>query len=434
MLFLVHTDTKAVVPLTPENCSGWCGEFTVGRLNCSLNLVEDRSVSRSHAILNIIDGKKVILKDANSRYGTFVNSKQLQTGFPTELKLDDIVRFGVPSTSTANSSNVSIVKCEYCLTDDLKPFSEKRFFVYGFEVDEEWMFASLCVQEALPATHLILRLEKLEEADMTDILKLCAGTGKQVLSGLPTSLDNLAGKLMQKLPFRFEQMPVLNASDEEAEELSVGTISSSKRFISISNLFKACFGLEPLDPKPPEAAASITLMCEREAEDKKGFIYPKPSAGFLSKPIINQLPNSIQDRKDAGNTSSMVRIGLKKGFKKRARGFPICIVSTPDMSKAERSPTNKENMQKKILPAGLVQLTKYNNNDGMGGKDEWLVGESIKTVEVKKRATRPEQASSRKLSNATNSPGRKDGFTEPKQPPGSRFKSSFFKNLIKEKQ
>lgn len=64
--------------------------FFIGR-SASNNLVlDDRSISRKHAVLNFLEGK-FILSDLNSFKGTYVNSQKISE---TELKNWDRVRFG----------------------------------------------------------------------------------------------------------------------------------------------------------------------------------------------------------------------------------------------------------------------------------------------------------------------------------------------------
>ena len=70
--------------------------YTVGRLDCSLLLPEDRSVSRRHAYLTQSPlGKTLLLIDADSKFGTFLNTKEIVKNQGVEVRNGDVVRFGV---------------------------------------------------------------------------------------------------------------------------------------------------------------------------------------------------------------------------------------------------------------------------------------------------------------------------------------------------
>ncbi|MEX2031648.1 MAG: FHA domain-containing protein, partial [Dehalococcoidia bacterium] len=67
-------------------------ELTVGRGGgCGVVLPDDQFVSTVHARL-FRRGDDLFVEDLNSRNGTFVNGKQVQT--PTRLKRGDRVQFG----------------------------------------------------------------------------------------------------------------------------------------------------------------------------------------------------------------------------------------------------------------------------------------------------------------------------------------------------
>ncbi|KAL9904409.1 nibrin isoform 1-T4 [Glossina fuscipes fuscipes] len=78
-------------------------EYTVGRLDADLELVNDSSVSRAHAVFQLIIKSKndvqLQLKDVGSKYGTFHNkdiekNKRLNKDECLPLKANDRIRFG----------------------------------------------------------------------------------------------------------------------------------------------------------------------------------------------------------------------------------------------------------------------------------------------------------------------------------------------------
>ncbi len=67
-------------------------EVSLGRANVNSIVLEDNSVSRSHAVIHELEGKYFV-KDVGSRNGTFVNEKKIQEDF--QLKQGDIVKVGI---------------------------------------------------------------------------------------------------------------------------------------------------------------------------------------------------------------------------------------------------------------------------------------------------------------------------------------------------
>ncbi len=67
-------------------------EVSLGRANVNSIVLEDNSVSRSHAVIHELEGKYFV-KDVGSRNGTFVNEKKIQEDF--QLKQGDLVKVGI---------------------------------------------------------------------------------------------------------------------------------------------------------------------------------------------------------------------------------------------------------------------------------------------------------------------------------------------------
>jgi hypothetical protein len=74
-----------------------CGSFIVGRIGSDIPFETDLSVSRKHATLNVSieDGSLTIL-DHNSKFGTWINGKQILHNNPVPIKGEgeDVVKFG----------------------------------------------------------------------------------------------------------------------------------------------------------------------------------------------------------------------------------------------------------------------------------------------------------------------------------------------------
>jgi pSer/pThr/pTyr-binding forkhead associated (FHA) protein len=67
--------------------------MNLGRIDCSLNLTEDKSVSRKHVEIRCQPGN-VSLTDLESRFGTFVNGAKIEPLKPIDLKDGDCVKLG----------------------------------------------------------------------------------------------------------------------------------------------------------------------------------------------------------------------------------------------------------------------------------------------------------------------------------------------------
>lgn len=67
-------------------------EVSMGRANVNSIVLEDNSVSRSHAVIHELEGKYFV-KDVGSRNGTFVNEKKIQEDF--QLKQGDSIKVGI---------------------------------------------------------------------------------------------------------------------------------------------------------------------------------------------------------------------------------------------------------------------------------------------------------------------------------------------------
>jgi two-component system response regulator AtoC len=85
-LFVIGSGTFATHPLLEA------GTLTIGRgSNCDIE-VDDRSISRRHAILSI--GETVTIEDLGSANGTFVRGQRVKFGNPTAISVGELVVLG----------------------------------------------------------------------------------------------------------------------------------------------------------------------------------------------------------------------------------------------------------------------------------------------------------------------------------------------------
>uniref|UniRef100_A0A1A9WLI0 FHA domain-containing protein n=1 Tax=Glossina brevipalpis TaxID=37001 RepID=A0A1A9WLI0_9MUSC len=130
-------------------------EYTVGRLDADLELINDNSVSRAHAIFQlVIKDKKdfqLQLKDVCSKYGTFYNegiekNVRLNKDEYLPLKADDRIRFGrFENVWKVKHKVLNIVTSS--LTKIEQTEAEEVLGYFGGKVLEEW--SNSC-------THLIM--------------------------------------------------------------------------------------------------------------------------------------------------------------------------------------------------------------------------------------------------------------------------------------
>lgn len=89
--------------------------YKVGREDVDFVLTQDRTISRVHASLLVLSDGRLAVKDEKSKYGVFVNAKQISKDKETNLKEADKVRFG--------RGTYDFVVCKHsflCLTSTLK--------------------------------------------------------------------------------------------------------------------------------------------------------------------------------------------------------------------------------------------------------------------------------------------------------------------------
>ena len=55
-----------------------CGTWTVGRVDCSINVVNDLSISRKHATLTVTQDGDLHIQDNQSKYGTFLSAIRIE--------------------------------------------------------------------------------------------------------------------------------------------------------------------------------------------------------------------------------------------------------------------------------------------------------------------------------------------------------------------
>src|SRR5690606_16807149 len=68
--------------------------FSIGRSGSTLNFVNDKSVSRNHALITF-EGSHYALRDQGSGNGTFLDGKRLEPEEKVPLRDGSIVRIGI---------------------------------------------------------------------------------------------------------------------------------------------------------------------------------------------------------------------------------------------------------------------------------------------------------------------------------------------------
>jgi predicted component of type VI protein secretion system len=79
--------------LPPREVVPNCEEVVIGRSPEGTVVLNDRSVSRRHAVIRP-DGEQLVLEDSGSTYGTFVNDQPLESGQSVVLGDGDVLRLG----------------------------------------------------------------------------------------------------------------------------------------------------------------------------------------------------------------------------------------------------------------------------------------------------------------------------------------------------
>lgn len=79
--------------IVPREVAADEGLTTIGRWPEEGVVLNDRTVSRRHALIRR-EGDRVVIEDAGSTFGTFLNNNEVAAGGQAELRDGDIVRFG----------------------------------------------------------------------------------------------------------------------------------------------------------------------------------------------------------------------------------------------------------------------------------------------------------------------------------------------------
>ncbi|XP_038665014.1 nibrin isoform X2 [Scyliorhinus canicula] len=130
-------------------------DYIVGRKNCAILLLDDQSISRSHAALSVSHpvanltqaarNAVLTLKDT-SKYGTFVNEERLQNDNPRILKSGELVTFGL-FQSKFRVEYEPLILCSSCLDGPEKSALNKSVLQLGGHISSSWTEAN---------THLVM--------------------------------------------------------------------------------------------------------------------------------------------------------------------------------------------------------------------------------------------------------------------------------------
>ncbi|XP_072324081.1 nibrin isoform X2 [Scyliorhinus torazame] len=130
-------------------------DYIVGRKNCAVLLLDDQSISRSHAALSVSHpaanltqaarNAVLTLKDT-SKYGTFVNEERLLNDNPRILKSGELVTFGL-FQSKFRVEYEPLIVCSSCLDGPEKSALNKSVLQLGGHLSSNWTEAN---------THLVM--------------------------------------------------------------------------------------------------------------------------------------------------------------------------------------------------------------------------------------------------------------------------------------
>ncbi len=129
-------------------------EVSLGRANVNSIVLEDNSVSRSHAVIHELEGK-FFVKDVGSRNGTFVNDKKIQEDF--QLKQGDMMKVGIYTLRFLKEPSDDLLLQEEVSESSYKP---DNFDVLG---SESHLSLEAIEKAASDAPELPAKLEEVPE-------------------------------------------------------------------------------------------------------------------------------------------------------------------------------------------------------------------------------------------------------------------------------
>ncbi|TTB12807.1 Nibrin [Bagarius yarrelli] len=127
-------------------------EYVVGRKNCDILLSNDQSISRVHAHITVSE-QAVTLKD-NSKYGTFVNEKRLETSSTKTVYAGDKLTFGVFQSKFRLELD-SVVVCSSCVDNEGKATLSKDVQALGGRLVSTW--SQECTHLVMPAVKVTIK-------------------------------------------------------------------------------------------------------------------------------------------------------------------------------------------------------------------------------------------------------------------------------------
>lgn len=402
--------------------------YTVGRLDCSLLLPEDRSVSRRHAYLaQDTMGETLLLVDADSKFGTFLNAKEIVKNRDVEVRDGDVVRFGVMTSEFI----VMLVDITIFVPSDSLG-THAKFCRRVESVDEA---TYILLTEGFEATLEIARL---------------VATGKPVVNNKYLDDCIKKGQLLEDVSYRItfprtnlELRPspshtfltFFGVRFEEGANVVIGQNTSST-WISEECLLRAC--LLGMDVQLNEPL--VETLAADSAEELIGISkeYKKVSERLseISRPIengtdvashalmISQLASLCRHPQGVGgDTPASSSTNTKKFVKnlplvrRRHRGLPT-IVSMETCTKRSGATFEEEHA---VMPSG-------------GIKEVWLVEEK-KVMGKRRTLATPEHQKKDKVVElgVGQQPGSSVTSAAVKSTPvvDNQFKSTFFKSLKK---
>ena len=442
--------------------------YTVGRQEtCSLVLTDDRSVSRHHAQIILSDSNNntsfVVVKDVGSKYGTFVNTQQIEAHKDVQLREGDIVRFGV--TESAYSVQCELFNVFLACTSPEKCILPKALGEKVNSIDE--------------CTHVIVDHDSIDWAILLALARrktivrpeFFNKASSGVMPDFDGHLYTLKGVKDALLGYTFKRdskwafLDAFGATiSDDLNAICVGKQEGALKWVGEIELGQTCIFGEPLKVNKEcnnvseevnfdESLSSVPL---EEPVNTVVFHSKLHSRGraFLSKemgearsmattalmtsefaslcrrpPLLSQSPSREQQEHPPGTSQERQLQSTNKFVK----NMPLPRSSTQKMATL----VTLEQQPRRIAAANQndTLLGRRNSSIGFGVRERWLTEDSSKPAPAKEAAKKsPEkrrrnEATLRHVNSTTaaiDPPASRKAEPSPK-----KFKSTFFRSLKK---
>ncbi|XP_066122596.1 nibrin isoform X2 [Saccopteryx bilineata] len=244
-------------------------EYEVGRKNCGILIEQDKSISRSHAVLTAsfpgtsasqtLEIPILTIKDT-SKYGTFVNEEKMQNGLPRTLQTGDRVTFGV-FESKFRVEYEPLVACSSCLDVSGKTTLNEAILRLGGLTVNNW------TEEC---THLVMTSVKVT------IKTICA-----LICGCPIVKPEYFTEFLKAVQSK-KQLPQIESFYPPIGESAIGNknVDLSRRqerkqiFKGKTFVFLSAKQHKKLSPAVVFGGGDARLITEENEEDDSFFLAP----------------------------------------------------------------------------------------------------------------------------------------------------------------